>query len=58
MKIYLIKRIEMLQEELESLKRAVMKKGTDKPGQIRGIWKGADFSDEEIKEAILSWLKK
>ena len=56
--IYLVKRIEMLQEELESLKRTVLKKGIEKPAQIRGIWKGVDFSDEEIEEAKSSWLKE
>lgn len=56
--IYLVKRIEMLQEELESLKRTVLKKGAEKPAQIRGIWKGVDFSDEEIEEAKSSWLKE
>lgn len=55
---YLIKRIEMLQEELESLKRTVVKKGKKKATQIRGIWTGVDFSDKEIDEAKSSWLKE
>jgi hypothetical protein len=55
---YLVKRIEMLQEELESLKRAVLKKGKKKPVIVRGIWKGIDFSDEEIEEAKRSWFKE
>jgi hypothetical protein len=55
---YLVKRIEMLQEELESLKRTVLKRGDEKkPVHIRGIWKGVDFSDDEIQEAKSSWLK-
>ena len=56
--IYLVKRIEMLQEELESLKRTVLKKGVKKPAQIRGIWKGTDFFEEEIQDAKSSWLKE
>lgn len=55
---YLIKRIEMMQEELESLKRTVLKKGVKRPVKIRGIWKGTDFSEEEIEEAKSSWLKE
>jgi hypothetical protein len=55
---YLIKRIEMLQEELESLKRAVLKQGAEKPVQIRGIWKGVDISDDDIEEARTSWFKE
>ena len=56
--IYFIRRIEMLQEELESLKQIVLKKDIEKPGQVRGIWKGVDFSDEEIEEAKSSWCKE
>lgn len=54
---YLVKRIEMLQEELESLKKAVLKKGKGKSAKLRGIWKGVDFSDEEIEEVKFSWFK-
>jgi hypothetical protein len=54
---YLIKRIEMLQEELESLKKSVAKNSTKKAKPIRGIWKGVDISDEQIEEAKASWLK-
>jgi hypothetical protein len=56
--IYIIKRIEMLQEELESLKRTVLKKGTGIPLKMRGIWKGVDFSDEEIEETRSLWFKE
>jgi len=55
---YLVKRIEMLQEELDSLKRTFLKKQSGKPVQIRGIWKGVDFSDDEIEKAKSSWLKE
>ncbi len=54
---YLVKRIEMLQEELESLKKTVLNKNRKKPGQLRGIWKGADFSDEEIEKVKSLWIK-
>jgi hypothetical protein len=48
---YLVKRIEMLQAELESLKNSVLEKGLKKPGQMRGIWKGIDIPDGEIEKA-------
>ena len=52
---YLIKRIETLQEELEFLKRTLLKKSGECPVRLGGIWKGVDFSDEEIDEAKLIW---
>ena len=55
---YLIKRIEMMQDELEHLKKTILKKGTGKSASLRGIWKGVDFSDKEIEEAKHSWLKE
>ncbi len=55
---YIVKRIEMMQDELERLKRTILKKGTGKSASLRGIWKGVDFSDEEIEEAKHSWLKE
>jgi hypothetical protein len=55
---YLIKRIEMMQEELESLKRTILKQDTGKTVQIKGIWKGVDISDNEINEAKSSWSKE
>jgi hypothetical protein len=55
---YLVKRIEMLQEELESLKRTILKKSKGKSASISGIWKGVEFSDEEIDEAKSSWIKE
>lgn len=55
---YLLKRIEMMQEELERLKRTILKKGVERPTTLRGIWRGIDFSDEEIEEATHSWLKE
>ncbi len=55
---YLLKRIEIMQKELEHLKKTVLKKGAKKPVIIRGIWKGVDFSDVEIDEAIHSWIKE
>ena len=56
--IYLAKRIEILQKELDELKQTLLKKTAEKPSKIRGIWKGVDFSDEEIEEAKSSWLKE
>jgi hypothetical protein len=55
---YLVKRTEMLQEELESLKKTVLKKGTKKPAQMRGIWKDINFPDKEIEKAKSLWLKE
>jgi hypothetical protein len=55
---YLIKRIEMLQEELESLKRTVLKKGTEQTEQLRGIWKGIDIPENAIDETISSLFKE
>jgi len=52
---YLLKRIETLQEELEFLKRTLLKKGGDCPVRLSGIWKGVDFSDEDIEEAKRIW---
>ena len=52
---YLVKRIETLQEELEFLKRTLLKKGGNRLVRLSGIWKGVDFSDEEIDEAKLIW---
>jgi hypothetical protein len=31
---------------------------TKKKEQIRGIWKGADFSYEDIEKVKAEWLKK
>ena len=52
----LVKRIEIMQgeidkmqEELDFLKKTVMKKSTGKPVKLRGVWKGVDFSEEEIE---------
>jgi hypothetical protein len=52
---YLLKRIKALQEVPEFLKRTLLKKGGDCPVKLGGIWKGVDFSDEEIDEAKLIW---
>jgi hypothetical protein len=52
---YLLKRIKALQEELEFLKRTLLKKGGVCHVKLGGIWKGVDFSDEEIDEAKLIW---
>ena len=54
----ILKRIEMMQKELENLKRAILDKGAQNPVSLRGIWEGVDFSDEEIDQAKRSWLKE
>jgi hypothetical protein len=55
---YILKRIEMMQEELEQLRRAILRKDLDKAVSLRGIWKGVDFSDAEIEEAKHLGLKE
>lgn len=55
---HVIKRIEMMQKELEDLKNKVLKKGSSEIVSLRGIWEGVDFPDEEIEEAKHSWLKE
>lgn len=45
---YIVKRIEMIQYELEQLKKLFVKR---EPKSLRGIWKGANITDEEIEEA-------
>ncbi len=55
---YVIKRIEMLQEELEMLKKTVQDKGTRKPVKLRGIWKGAGFTESDIEDVRRSWSKE
>ncbi len=55
---YILKRIEFMQEELERLKRTVLKTGSQTSVSLRGIWKGVDFSEEEIEEAKHLWLKE
>jgi hypothetical protein len=54
---YILKRIETMQEELEHLKKTVLKQGRKKTVKVAGIWKGVDFSDKEITKAKKSWLK-
>lgn len=53
---YVIKRIEMIQEELDQLKRFVAG-GKGKMVSLRGMWEGADISDEDIEEAKRSLFK-
>ena len=43
-------RIEMIQQELEEIKKLVSGGDRGMTG-LPGLWKGADFSDEEIEEA-------
>lgn len=52
---YIVRRIEMIQEELEELKRFISGKG--EIVSLRGLWAGADITDEEIEEAKRSLFK-
>ncbi|MBI4333802.1 MAG: hypothetical protein HY673_21280 [Chloroflexi bacterium] len=55
---YILKRIEILQEELERLKKAVAQRPAENPVSLQGIWKGVHFTDEEIEEAKKSWVRE
>ena len=56
--IYTLKMIEIIQQELEQLKKTLSTKSRQKPMTLRGMWKGVDISDEEIEEAKSSLLKE
>ncbi len=47
---YIIKRIEMIQEELEELKKLLSAEKRENVS-LAGIWEGIDITDEEIEEA-------
>ena len=55
---YVLKRIEMMEQELERLKKAFLKKGKGEVISLRGIWEGVDVSDAEIEEAKRSLFKE
>lgn len=48
---YVLRRIEMLQKELDLLKSLVLNRPKGEVVSLRGIWEGMDFSDEDIEEA-------
>ena len=53
---YIVQRIEMIQEELEQLRKLLVE---EEPSgvSLRGIWKGVDITNEEIEEAKRSLFK-
>ena len=53
---YMAKRIEMIERELEDLRKTMLS-GGGRVADLRGIWKGADITDEEIEEAKRSLFK-
>jgi hypothetical protein len=53
---YIIKRIEMIEEELGELKRFVSSSKGDVIS-LRGVWEGADIPDSYIEEAKRSLFK-
>lgn len=48
---YFLTRIEMIEHELEQLKKLLLKKGELKAVSLCGLWRDVDISDEEIEEA-------
>jgi len=50
---YLLVRIEALQEELDRLRQAVLhqSQGEQHPTQLRGLWNGVEFSDDDFVAA-------
>jgi hypothetical protein len=55
---YVIKRLEVMEAELVQLRRLLSAKPTvEPPVTLRGIWKGADVTDEDIEEAKRSLFK-
>ena len=54
--LYITRRIEMIEENLEHIKRFVsIDEG--KLASLRGVWEGVDFQDEDIEEARRSLFK-
>ena len=54
----ILKRIELMEEELAALKRQVTTSSTGKSRRsVRGLWKGHGVSDEEIEAAKQIWTK-
>lgn len=57
MDTYILKRIEMMEQELAYLKKLLLNNGDLKTVSLWGIWRGMDISDEEIEEAKRSLFK-
>ncbi len=53
---YIITRIEAIEAELRRLKQLISGARTNKT-TLRGIWQGADISDEQIEDAKRSLFK-
>jgi hypothetical protein len=53
---YVAKRIEMIQDDLERLKK-LLSPSEGEVVSLEGIWEGLDVSDEEIEEAKRSLFK-
>ena len=53
---YVVKRIEMIEADLEELKRFISG-GNGESISLRSIWAGVDIQDEEIEEAKWSLFK-
>ena len=53
---YIVRRIEMIEEDLEQLKRFVSG-GQGITASLRGLWEGADITEEEIEEPKHSLFK-
>jgi hypothetical protein len=56
---YILTRIEALQRELEQLRQVVIhqEQPTQSTAQLRGIWKGVTFSDDDFTAARQSTFK-
>ena len=55
---YLIKRIEMLQEELDSLKKTILSKTSERKVSLKGLWNGINIPETEIDRVKTSWFKE
>lgn len=54
---YATKMIEMVQAELDQIKKTLLAGHEKQPVSLCGIWKGIDISDEEIEQAKRSLFK-
>lgn len=55
----ILKRIQNIESELFSLKRAlILRKKTNIPKTLKGIWAGIEFTEEDFIEAKKAFYKK
>jgi hypothetical protein len=47
----LLTRVELLEREIEEIKRRLLASAKPEPVSLRGIWKGINISDEDIEAA-------